>query len=78
MRRSPDELIWVGVTIRGWKLSNLNVINLDFWKAYDTVPDERLLVQLKKYGFSGNLWNWIRSFLINHKMRVIVGGVESS
>ena len=74
MRRSPDELVWVGFTIRGRKLNNLNVIGLtlDFWKACDTDPHERLLMTLQKYRFSGNLWNWMRTFLISWKMIVIV------
>ena len=34
-------------------------------------------MKLKKYRFSGNIWNWM-TFLISWKVRVIIEGDESS
>jgi hypothetical protein len=36
---------------------------LDFSKAFDTVPHQRLFLKLEKLGFEGRLLNWIKSFL---------------
>ena len=42
---------------------NFDVIYLDFKKAFDSVPHERLLIKLKSYGIEGKLYSWIRDFL---------------
>ena len=52
-----------------------DVILLDFSKAFDSVPHERLLVKLDFYGIRGKMLNWIRAFLINRKQKVSVNGV---
>ena len=39
------------------------VVYLDFRKAFDTVPHERLLSKLKGYGVTGKILNWIQDFL---------------
>ena len=43
---------------------------LDFKKAFDSVPHQRLLSKLKAYGISGNLSAWIESFLKDRNQRV--------
>ena len=53
-------------------------IYLDFAKAFDTVPHERLLVKLKNCGVSGGLLSWLEAFLKNRKQRVVVNGSPSS
>ena len=58
---------------RGW----LDVLYLDFAKAFDTVSHRRLLVKLEAYGISGNILRWIRQFLSNRKQRVVVGDCKS-
>ena len=55
------------------KKQSFDVIYLDFKKAFDSVPHERLLVKLEGYGISGNLLKWIRSFLENRTQRVKIG-----
>lgn len=50
---------------------------LDFSKAFDSVPHERLLVKLDFYGIRGKMLNWIRAFLTNRKQKVSVNGVLS-
>ena len=45
---------------------------MDFSKAFDKVPHERLLSKLHSFGVRGKLLNWIRAFLTNRFMRVKV------
>ena len=51
---------------------------LDFSKAFDTVPHNRLLHKLNAYGVKGPLHKWIHSFLCNRRMKVVTEGVQSS
>ena len=51
---------------------------LDFSKAFDTVPHDRLLHKLEAYGVRGHLIKWIEKFLCSRKMRVMVNGEYSS
>ena len=51
---------------------------LDFLKAFDMVPHNKLLHKLEAYGIRGNLYQWIKSFLCYKKMRVLVEGHNSS
>ena len=55
----------------------VDVIYLDFRKAFDLVPHNRLLHKLEIYGVSGKLLAWIRSFLSGRTQRVTVGGCQS-
>ena len=57
--------------------SQTDVAILDFSKAFDTVPHSKLLRKLEAYGIRGNLQNWIRSFLCNRYMKVVVDGEKS-
>ena len=50
---------------------------LDFSKAFNSAPPERLLRKLFALGVKG-LLNWIRSFLTNHTKIVVVEGSHSS
>ena len=53
-------------------------ILLDFSKAFDKVPHQRLLVKLSYYGVRGNLYSWIKDFLTNRKQEVVLEGKHSS
>ena len=50
---------------------------LDFSRAFDTVPHQRLLGKLAHYGIQGTTLGWIEAFLTGRSMRVIVDGEES-
>jgi hypothetical protein len=55
----------------------VHVAILDFEKAFDKVPHERLLSKLDFYGIRGNLHKWIRHFLTERTQRVVCDGVMS-
>ncbi len=50
---------------------------LDFQKAFDSVPHERLLSKLARYGITGKKAEWIRNVLTNRCQRVIVENGKS-
>ena len=52
----------------------VDVILLDFTKAFDSVPHQRLLANLKGYGIGGNLLNWLTYFIVGRKQRVSFSG----
>ena len=56
---------------------DIDVVYLDFKKAFDSVPHERLLNKLSAYGIQGNILNWVRAFLSNRIQRVRVGCTTS-
>ena len=51
-----------------------DLVMLDFSKAFDTVPHEKLLFKHSKYGITGNINKWIKSFLVLRKQQVIIEG----
>jgi len=50
----------------------IDVIYLDYRKAFDTVSHSRLIEKLKVYGISGKLLQLIKKILYSRKMRVRV------
>jgi hypothetical protein len=51
---------------------------LDFSKAFDTVPHQRLLLKIKQYGIKNNLYEWINQWLTTRTQRVVLHGDTSS
>ena len=51
---------------------------LDFSKAFDTVPHNKLLHKLDKYGIKGPLHAWLKNFLTKRYMRVVLEGTSSN
>jgi hypothetical protein len=49
-----------------------NVLYLDFEKAFDRVPHQRLLIKLSHFGIRGHLLKWIQAFLSNRTFHVKV------
>jgi hypothetical protein len=55
-----------------------DVIYLDFAKAFDKVPLERLLSKCRAHGIRGRVLCWIRSWLTGRRQRVVLNGRFSS
>ena len=55
----------------------VDVVYVDFQKAFDSVPHHRLLRKLHSYGISGNLLRWITAFLSGRKQEVVLNGYHS-
>ena len=55
-----------------------DVVVLDFSKAFDVVPHQRLLHKLDHYGIQGTTLNWIQNYLtIDRTQKVVVDGSSS-
>ena len=55
----------------------VDIILLDFSKAFDTVPYQRLLKKLYNYGIRSNTQNWLSTWLTQRLQSVIVDGHQS-
>ena len=53
---------------------NIDVVYLDFKKAFDKVDHNVLLKKIHQYGIRGKLYTWISNFLLNRQQQVIVAG----
>ncbi|BHF71095.1 hypothetical protein SprV_0401415000 [Sparganum proliferum] len=56
----------------------VHAVYVDFKKAFDSVPHQRLLYKLSRTGIRGNLLRWIQSFLIGRSQIVHVGDRQSA
>ena len=52
----------------------IDVIYLDFSKAFDKVPHKRLMLKLKAMGIGGRVSKWIEAWLGNRRQRVVLNG----
>ncbi len=59
------------------KNESIDVVYMDFMKAFDKVPHQRLLHKLKSYGIGENIISWMASFLTSRKQRVCINGLYS-
>ena len=57
---------------------NIDTFYLDFAKAFDTVPHQRLLMKLRGYGIESRILTWIEAFLTDRRQRVVVNDSRSS
>ena len=55
----------------------VDVAYLDFRKAFDSVPYQRLLEKLEGYGISGDVYSWIEDFSSDRTQFVSVNGAKS-
>jgi hypothetical protein len=57
---------------------SVDVIYLDFAKAFDKVPHQRLLCKLQAHGITGKVKSWIESWLSGRQQRVVLNGIASA
>ena len=57
---------------------NYEIIYLDFSKAFDSVPHQRLLTKVKGHGIDGRVYNWIKAWLNGIEQRVQINGKKSN
>ena len=58
--------------------SPVGVIDLDFQKAFDKLPHQRLLLKLKSHGMGNSIINWIEQWLTDRRQMVVIDGEVSS
>ncbi len=56
---------------------SFDTVYLDFQKAFDKVPDNKLMFKVKELGINGKVYNWIENWLSNRKQRVVINGTAS-
>ena len=66
---------WTNILNKG--KGQIDVILLDFSKAFDVEPHHRLLMKLYMYGITGKTHRWIEDFLGNRTQEVVVNGSKS-
>ena len=55
----------------------VDMITVDFLKAFDKILQNKLLFKLSKYGDTDKLLNWIREFLIGRSFNVCINSCAS-
>ena len=55
-----------------------DIIYLEFQKAFDKVPPQRLLFKLKAHGIGDGIIDWIEQWLTGRRQRVVVDGDVSN
>ena len=56
----------------------IDILYLDFSKAFDKVSHKKLLQKLRKLGIKGKILSWTEDWLKNRRQKVIVNGAKSS
>ena len=55
----------------------MDIVYMDYQKAFDSVPHRRLKMKLSALGIKGHVLTWIEDFLANRKQRVIINNSSS-
>ena len=53
----------------------VDIIYLDFQKAFDKLPHQRLL-KLMTHGIPGSIYNWFQDWFSENKQRVVLNGAS--
>ena len=64
---------WTSILEEG---SGLDVINLDYKKAFDTVPHQKLMQKLKGLKLGETPTKWIEQFLLGRQIRVHINWID--
>ena len=55
----------------------MDIVYLDFSKAFDKVPHRRLVEKIKAHSIDGRILTWISSWLSNRRQRTVLNGETS-
>ena len=66
---------WSNILNKG--KDQIDVILIDFSKAFDVVPHHHLFMKHYMYGIAGKTHGWIKDFLGNRTQEVVVNGSRS-
>ncbi len=58
--------------------NSIDVIYMDFQKAFDVAPHRRLISKLKSYNLNQQLIKWIESFLTGRSQQVVINSSKST
>jgi ribonuclease P/MRP protein subunit RPP40 len=61
-----------------WTEEKLLTLYLDFAKAFDKVPHERLVKKIRAHGVCGKLLAWVKSWLSGRRQRSVLNGKFST
>jgi hypothetical protein len=61
----------------GESKKQVDAVFLDFKKAFDKVPHNKLILKLQSCGLNLKMVNWIRDFLSDRKQKVVIDGISS-
>src|SRR5664279_68235 len=56
----------------------IDVVYLDFQKAFDKVPHKRLMLKIRSLGITDTIYEWIKDWLKDRVQRVVLLGSSSS
>ena len=59
-------------------VKQIDIVSLDWSKAFDTVPHLRLVAKIHKYNITGYVKAWLSSFISDRLQYVVYGNVSSS
>ena len=62
------------VTMKMDKGEPVDVVYLDFQKAFDKVPQRRLVGKIRAHSIRGRVLKWIENWLADRKQRVGING----
>ena len=55
----------------------VDILYLDFKKAFDVVPKQRLLAKMESIGVRGKVLNWVNEWLTGRTQRVVLNKKQS-
>ena len=56
---------------------DMDIIYLDFAKAFDKVPHDRLIDKMKAHSIEGNVLQWVKNWLADRRQRTVLNGQAS-
>ena len=68
--------MWPGSTVK--EAVGIDVVFLDFKKAFDSVPHNELLLKLWRIGITGKLWLWFQEYLTHRQHYVHLDNASSA